>query len=453
MASLGFSNRNETNVNVPRSTRVKNKSHALIQITAEHIIQEARKLQEPENHHHANHKIIDTVELQEYRLRKRNEYENQVRRGNKNVWVKYAKWEESQKDFERARSYGDFEMRNKFLNHARNVFDRAVTLLPRVDKLWSKYIHMEKSLGNVAGAQQIHERWLTWNPDRQACRTEVICKEQHLDRDETEDTIVSEVICKEQHLDRDETEDTIVSKKRFKYEEQSVGNKEMIREVYERAIANVPPAEDKRYWQRYIYLWINYSLYEELCAQDISRTRDIFKKYIEMELRLGNIDRCRKLYEKYLEWSPENCYVWCKYAELERSLSETERARAIFELAIAQAALDMPELLWKEYIDFETAEGEFERTRRLYERLLDRTKHLKVWISYALFEASAFEEVQQQGDVLQEQRQLCVQRVRRVFENAIDYYKTSAPGLKEERAMLLGEWFKIECSFGELGDM
>jgi len=59
------------------------------------------------------------------------------------------------------------------------------------------------------------------------------------------------------------------------------------------------------------------------------------------------MDRCRKLYERYLEWSPENCYAWSKYAELERSLVETERARAIFELAISQPALDMPELLWK----------------------------------------------------------------------------------------------------------
>ncbi|KAK8306282.1 hypothetical protein V6Z11_D03G116500 [Gossypium hirsutum] len=61
---------------------------------------------------------------------------------------------------------------------------------------------------------------------------------------------------------------------------------------------------------------------------------NIFKKYIEIELQLGNIDRCRKLYEKYLEWAPENCYAWSKYGELERSLAETERARAIFELAI-----------------------------------------------------------------------------------------------------------------------
>jgi tetratricopeptide (TPR) repeat protein len=89
---------------------------------------------------------------------------------------------------------------------------------------------------------------------------------------------------------------------------------------------------------KYIYAFF-------LCQQ-------IFKKYIEIELQLGNIDRCRKLYEKYLEWSPENCYAWSKYAELERSLAETERARAIFELAIAQPALDMPELLWKVHTVF-----------------------------------------------------------------------------------------------------
>nr|GEZ60285.1 crooked neck-like protein 1 [Tanacetum cinerariifolium] len=152
----------------------------------------------------------------------------------------------------------------------------------------------------------------------------------------------------------------------------------------------------------------------------------IFKKYIEMELRLVNINCCRKLYKTI--WS---CYAWCKDAELERSLNETERARAIFELTIAQPALYMPELLWKEYIGFEIAEGEFERTRQPYGRLL----------------------VQQQGDVLQEQRQLCIRMVRRVFENAIDYYKTSPLELKEERVMLLqAEWFRIECGFGELGD-
>ncbi|GLJ46242.1 hypothetical protein SUGI_0974290 [Cryptomeria japonica] len=60
-------------------------------------------------------------------------------RWNTNVWVKYAQWEESQKDSARARSvwkralevdyrnptlrlrYTEVEMKHKFINHARNV--------------------------------------------------------------------------------------------------------------------------------------------------------------------------------------------------------------------------------------------------------------------------------------------------------------------------------------------
>lgn len=48
----------------------------------------------------------------------------------------------------------------------------------------------------------------------------------------------------------------------------------------------------------------------------------------------------------------------------------------------------MPELLWKAYIDLEVEEGERERARALYERLLERSGHVKVWISYALFEGA-----------------------------------------------------------------
>ena len=50
-----------------------------------------------------------------------------------------------------------------------------------------------------------------------------------------------------------------------------------IREVYERAIANVPPAPEKRYWQRYIYLWMRYALWEELEGQDAGRTREVYR--------------------------------------------------------------------------------------------------------------------------------------------------------------------------------
>ncbi|KAJ4974527.1 hypothetical protein NE237_007701 [Protea cynaroides] len=596
--SLGFLTRKETEVKLPRPTRVKNKTPAPIQITAEQILREARERQEAEIRP-PKQKITDSTELGDYRLRKRKEFEDLIRRvrWNIGVWIKYANWEESQKDFARARSvweralevdyrnhtlwlkYAEVEMKNKFINHARNVWDRAVTLLPRVDQLWYKYIHMEEMLGNVAGARQIFERWMQWMPDQQGwlsyikfelryneieraraiferfvqCHPRVgawirfskfemkngevararNCYERAVEKladdEEAELLFVAfaefEERCKEterarciykfalDHIPKGRAEDLYRKFVAFeKQYEETVGNKERIREVYERAIANVPPAAEKRYWQRYIYLWINYALYEELDAEDMERTREvyreclkliphvnfsfakiwllaaqfeirqknlkaarqilgnaigkapkdkIFKKYIEIELQLGNIDRCRKLYEKYLEWAPENCYAWSKYAELERSLSETERARAIFELAIAQPALDMPELLWKAYIDFEISEGEYDRTRQLYERLLDRTKDLKVWISYAKFEASiAMQEEDKGVDMAQEidslslheQKKQCLQCARSVFEKAVNYFRTSAPDLKEERAMLLEEWHEMEKSFGSIGD-
>lgn len=69
-------------------------------------------------------------------------------------------------------------------------------------------------------------------------------------------------------------------------------------------------------------------------------------------------------------------------------MGDTERARAIFELAVEQPLMDMPELLWKAFIDFETELSEFDNVRQLYERLLARTSHVKVWISFAQFEAS-----------------------------------------------------------------
>ena len=157
-------------------------------------------------------------------------------------------------------------------------------------------------------------------------------------------------------------------------------------------------------------------------------------------------ERHRKLYEKYLEWSSEYCYAWSKYAELERYLGETERARTIFELAISQPTLDMPELFWKAYIDFEIAECEFERARVLYERFLDQTKHLKVWISYAEFEATTIDKSLDLS--LEEQKKQCIQCIRRVFVEALNCFRSSAPDLKEERAMLLEKWLNLEASFG-----
>jgi crooked neck len=85
-----------------------------------------------------------------------------------------------------------------------------------------------------------------------------------------------------QHGGKDGIEDVILSKRRVQYEdllhenphnydvwfdyirlEQTIGNPERIREVFERAVAHVPLIAEKRFWQRYIYLWILYAVWEE----------------------------------------------------------------------------------------------------------------------------------------------------------------------------------------------
>ena len=61
----------------------------MVQITAEQILREAKELQE-QDFKPPKQKITDQTELDEYRLRKRKEYEDLVRRvrWNSSIWVK-----------------------------------------------------------------------------------------------------------------------------------------------------------------------------------------------------------------------------------------------------------------------------------------------------------------------------------------------------------------------------
>ena len=60
-----------------------------------------------------------------------------------------------------------------------------------------------------------------------------------------------------------------------------------VREVYERAVAalppttattsNSPPESEKRLWCRYVYLWIYYAVFEELVAGDSQRAAAVYR--------------------------------------------------------------------------------------------------------------------------------------------------------------------------------
>lgn len=594
---------------VPKVAKVKNKMPAEVQITAEQLLQEANATKLERVAPRPKQKVTDPEELAQLQLKKRKGFEDNIRKNRNQMsnWLKYAQWEESQQEFERARSiyeraldadhrcitlwlkYAEMEMRHKQVNHARNIWDRAVTILPRANQFWFKYSYMEEMLGNVANARRVFERWMEWEPEEQAwfsyikmelrykeldnarnlyerfiqihpeiknwiryarfeesygfianarniferaseffgeenmneklyisfARFEEGCQEyerartiykyalDNLQKSKAQELFKAYTHFEKKYGDRAGIEDVIINKRKFQYEEEikanptnydtwfdyirlmeADGSVDMTRDVYERAIANIPPIQQKPYWRRYIYLWIYYALYEELKAKDIDRTRQVyqaclkiiphssftfgkiwllyaqfeirqkelttarktlgsalgrcpkqklFKGYIELELQLREFDRCRKLYEKYLEFSPANCTTWIKYAELETILGDVDRARAIFELAINQPLMDMPEILWKAYIDFEIEQEEVEKTRDLYVRLLERTQHVKVWLSYARFETS-LEKEDSKGNA------------RNVFEKADIALKDG--GSQEERAMLLEAWRDFEGDHG-----
>ncbi|XP_037500512.2 protein crooked neck-like [Rhipicephalus sanguineus] len=369
---------------IPKVAKVKNKTPAEIQITAEQLLREAKERDLEILPPPPKQKISDPEELAEYQLRKRKGFEDNIRKNRSVIsnWIKYAQWEESQKEIQRARSvyeraldvdhrnvtlwlkYAEMEMKNRQVNHARNIWDRAVSILPRVKQLWYKYTYMEEMLGNIAGARQVFERWMEWEPHEQAWQTyinfELRYKEldrarqiyerfvmvhpdvrhwikyakfeehngyisnsrriyeraveffgedymdeklfvafakfeenqrehdrvrviykyalEHIPKEKAQDLFKNYTIHEKKYGDRAGIEDVIVSKRKYQYEEQvkenplnydawfdylrlmeSEGNVDSTRETYERAIANVPPSRLKRFWRRYIYLWINYA--------------------------------------------------------------------------------------------------------------------------------------------------------------------------------------------------
>ena len=93
-------------------SKVKNKQPAPMQITAEQILREAHERQEDGAFSAPKQKISDPEELAVYRLRERKKFEDRLRMSRNAIgtWLKYASFEEAQRDFERARS--GFEIRD-----------------------------------------------------------------------------------------------------------------------------------------------------------------------------------------------------------------------------------------------------------------------------------------------------------------------------------------------------
>lgn len=448
-----------------------------------------------------------------------------------NAWAAYIRLEKRYGEYDRAREifraftavhpeprtwlkWAKFEEEHGTSDMVREVLQTAIQTIAELlgddavdERIFIAFARYEARLGEYERARAIYKFGL-----------------DNLPRSKSMTLHAQYTTFEKQFGDREGVEDVIITKRRRLYEEQvkespknydvwfdfarleeSGGNTDRIRETYERAIAQVPPTQEKRHWRRYIFLFLFYAIWEEREAKDVERARQIydtclgliphkkftfakiwvakahfevrqgqlttarktlgravgmcpkdklFKEYILLEQKLYEFERCRTLYEKHVMYNPANCQTWIKWADLERGLDDLDRTRAIFELAVGQPVLDMPEVVWKAYIDFEEEEGEYERTRELYERLLEKANHPKVWISYAQFEINIPGADNEEAGEDEEERPVSDEakaRARKVFERAHQGMKDR--DLKAERVSLLNAWLLFEQTHGSPEDI
>ena len=548
--------------------QVKNKAPATRQITAEQILREAADGQ-PIQRGPPKQIIADETELGAYRMSKRKEFEDIIRRSRHQIgtWIKYAKWEEAQQEFRRARSiyeralqveyqnvnlwlkYIEMEISNKFIQHARTLYDRVTGLLPRVDQFWFKYAFMEERLENYAGARAIYEKWMEWKPPVNAwlqyAKFEERCGEidrargvyeRLIQQDQSVDSLIKyckfeekfkeyekaragfetciqlldesqlneEVFIKYaqfelrrgdiekanrvykiglsklvdpskskqlysayvQHMKqtgtRDEIEQILLDKRRAHYErlfvedptnldvcfdyirmEEEANEIERVREIYERALSKVPAARNKKFFRRYIYLWLFYAQFEEQVAKDLDRARQVystalelfgelniwftklarcaaefelrqlnieaFRKlmlsclvgssglksgiarfWIETELKLGNVNQARFVAAKVIEVNPSNTASWIAFIDLEISLGEPARALALCEVAWKnresfESSMDG---ILRKWIEVQKSLDNTDEVRRLFRLLVLEVPGSESFIEFVDFEVN-----------------------------------------------------------------
>lgn len=293
---------------------------AEVQVTSEQILQDAyanreKPIERPKQ------TIQDLDELRSYQLTKRREYEQQLNKNRLNFgqWLRYAKWEGHQNhDFARARSiyeraldvnvshipfwthYIQFELSNKNISHARNLLDRGVTTLPRVDKLWYLYVQTEETLGNYVMVRSIFERWLSWEPSSGAWDAYVAFERRY-----------------------DEYENA--------------------RAIYGRYVDKFP---DGSTWLK----WVDFEVYSVPSGpQQTPQTRMIF------ELAVDTILQSRKGDESLAS-------IISKWTYWETSVNEFERARAIYQTILNTPELgltaELKTSIFNEYTKFEKNNGD-----------------------------------------------------------------------------------------------
>lgn len=409
-------------------------------------------------------------------------------------YIKYASWEQhTMKDYAAARAVFERALKDEELPTSR-----------RSQRLFLRFANFEERCNEIERARVIFQFAIT-----------------HLPPDQVEDLQKEFISFEKRHAvhGRKGIENAVLEKRWQVYEEkvksepynyeawydfirlaESRNDIESTRSVFERAVAKPPLISEKRCWRRYVYIWIDYAVFEELTCEDVVRAKAVYlealkriphekftfaklwvmyakfeircfknvklarqtlgtalgkspklklyKEYIGLELSLGEVDRVRKLYEKMLEFDFTRSETWISYAELEEEVGEDERCRGIYELALRQDALDKPQIIWKEYIAFELRGLKGDNVVDVKEREIEKSTQMKRVSE--LYER-LLERNKSDGAMWLQYCQFersynvrNVSMVRGAFNRAYDTMK--ACKLDEYRALVLEEWKDFELS-------
>ncbi|KAJ7247256.1 hypothetical protein C8J57DRAFT_1475806 [Mycena rebaudengoi] len=129
-----------------------------------------------------------------------------------------------------------------------------------------------------------------------------------------------------------------------------------IREVYECAVLQVPPSGEKRHWRRYIFLWLDYVLFEEI------------------ETKVGALDYARacQIYQTALMLVPYKQFtfakLWLMFAKFEIWRLDLTVACKVLGTAIGMCH---KEVWFKGYIELEVELREFDRAWTLHGKYLE----------------------------------------------------------------------------------
>jgi crooked neck len=368
--------------------QVKNRAPAPIQITAEQLLREAKERGIDDVEKAPDVHIKDREELLHYQITKRKGFEDQLRgkKSNINIWVRYALWEASQKEFERARSvferaldidyksqtlwlkYAEMEMKHKFINHARNIWDRCVAYLPRADVYWYKYTYMEELIGAIGEARNVFERWMKWEPDDNAWNAYVKfeCRQNSM---ENAIKVMERYIACHPTVKAYLKYATWLEKLGYEYTATGMLLTHSLtylltyslpysaREIYERALVELHEMEVKE------KILIRFARFEINC-KEYERARIIYKyaleqmekkgfasneaqelkqEYIVFEKKYGNrqgiedaiLETRRTHYQGIVQQDPYNYDAWFDYARLEENEGEYDRIRAVYTQAVS----------------------------------------------------------------------------------------------------------------------